>query len=93
MPALVQQVKFVGRRHELEYLLGLYRTIGIPSRELVFIYGSPGIGKSRLINEAIMKLSSLGISLARSYSRVDMVLRDIVSQIDKYIMEKRMIVG
>ncbi len=87
------QVKFVGRRYEVECIVNLYRTIGIPSRELVFICGPSGIGKSRLVKEAVMRLSSLNkhalnISLARSYSEVDMVLRDLANQIDSYI-EKR----
>ncbi len=82
---------FVGRSYEKKYFLNLLSSLGIPSRRLIFLCGSSGIGKTRLVREVTGYINnctdylSLYISLAKSYMTIDSALNDIANQLDSFV--------
>ncbi len=65
---------FIGRKHELEYLLSISRSVGIPSRELIFVCGPSGIGKTRLALETIDNLEKKNILSIYTYPLPDRMM-------------------
>ncbi len=53
-------VAFVGRRAEFERLEEVWSAVEDDRRQVVFIGGEPGVGKSRLVAEAVMALRAHG---------------------------------
>ena len=59
--APLQGSAFVGRRSEVELLLGVWeRAVAQPGVNLVTLLGDPGIGKSRLALELTERVQQLG---------------------------------
>jgi hypothetical protein len=54
----------VGREHELQTLAGLLARAGAGSGGLVLVSGEPGIGKTRLLEEAAARAASAGFAVA-----------------------------
>ena len=52
---------WVGRRAELERLEGIWAAVQHGARQLVFVVGEPGAGKSRLVMEAAWALHTRGV--------------------------------
>jgi len=82
-------IPFIGRAYELDYLIRQSTVLGIPSRELLFICGPPGIGKTRLSMETISRLKdkdilAIYISVG-SYDNYLDSLNNIIKQIDSFI--------
>jgi class 3 adenylate cyclase/tetratricopeptide (TPR) repeat protein len=59
--ALLRRSRFVGRTNELEELMGLVELAVSGSGRLALITGEPGIGKSRLAEEAVRLARSRGL--------------------------------
>ncbi|MDQ3640606.1 MAG: AAA family ATPase, partial [Actinomycetota bacterium] len=63
MPAplrVSQDVRFLGRRTELDLLGNAWRRAAAGERQVVVVAGEPGIGKTRLVNEAALAAHSHG---------------------------------
>ena len=54
---------FVGRRRELDLLEATWPSVEQGARQVVFVGGEPGAGKSRLVAEASIALDRLGMSV------------------------------
>ncbi len=84
---------FIGRRYELEYIARQSKILGIPARDLLFMCGPSGIGKTRLSLESVKLLEQQGIPALHisigSYDSFVDAINSITRQIDEYIEEHR----
>ena len=55
-----QDVRFLGRHTELDLLGNAWRRAAAGERQVVVVAGEPGIGKTRLVNEAALAAHSHG---------------------------------
>ena len=66
-PAGASATPFVGRETELARITAVYETaVGEPAAKLAVVVGSPGLGKSRLIEEIGRRLGDDGFTLQRA---------------------------
>lgn len=54
---------FVGRQAEFERLEGVWSAVSEGARQVVFVGGEPGSGKTRLVAEAARALHRLGVAV------------------------------
>lgn len=54
---------FVGRRREFELLESVWQSVEQGARQVVFVGGEPGAGKSRLAREAAVALNRVGVAV------------------------------
>lgn len=62
---------FVGRRAELERLETVWAAVGDDRRQVVFVGGEPGVGKTRLVVEVALALREHGATVLRGACRED----------------------
>lgn len=80
---------FVGRRAELERLEAIWSAVEDDRRQVVFIGGEPGVGKTRLLAEAAAALRQSGASVLWGACREDFNLpyRPFVSILEQALEE------
>jgi class 3 adenylate cyclase/tetratricopeptide (TPR) repeat protein len=85
--------RFVGRRRELEQLVAVWdRALGGPRCELVTVVGDPGVGKSRLVAEALARIDARvvrGRCLSYGEGITYWPVVEVVKQLDAFPSDER----
>ncbi len=94
----IPSIFFIGRKQELLYIINTVSSTEIPSRDILFIYGPRGIGKTRLSIEAAIKLTKHGmqaiyISMEASGEEPYSILENTAIQIDEALAKLSRVKG
>jgi len=86
---------FVGRRPEIERLEAVWAAVEDNRRQIVFIGGEPGVGKTRLVAEAAAALRRYGVTVLSGACREDLdipyrpfvaILEQALDQVDPEVL-------
>jgi len=86
--APTEQFAFVGRRSELDVLIGAWRDTAAGTRRLVLIHGEPGIGKTRLAAETARVVHAAGgtVLFGRCDEEIGVPFQPFVEALDHFAL-------
>ena len=82
-----QDVRFLGRSAELDVLAGAWRRAAAGERQVVVVGGEPGIGKTRLVNEAALAAHAEGarVLYGRCHPEIGVPYQPFIDALGLYI--------